>query len=58
MCFTHEDPAGDANAKLDKIAVEVSVSSLTHVGEVLTRCRWAKMPATVAAFLPWLLGRC
>jgi hypothetical protein len=39
MCFTHEDPAGDANAKLDKIAVEVSVSSLTYVGEVLSRCR-------------------
>ena len=23
MCFTHDDPAGDANAKLDKIAVEI-----------------------------------
>ena len=23
MCFTHDDPAADANAKLDKIAVEI-----------------------------------
>ena len=23
MCFTHVDPAADANAKLDKIAVEI-----------------------------------
>jgi hypothetical protein len=23
MCFTHDDPAGDANAKLDKIAIEI-----------------------------------
>ena len=32
MCFTHEDPAGDANAKLDKIAIEID-----SIGKKLNR---------------------
>ena len=36
MCFTHDDPAGDANVKLDKIAIE-----LDSIGKKLNRMEMA-----------------
>jgi hypothetical protein len=36
MCFTHDDPAGDANVKLDKIAIE-----LDTIGKKLNRMEMA-----------------
>ena len=36
MCFTHDDPAGDANLKLDKIATEID-----SIGKKLNRMEMA-----------------